>query len=170
MISLMTQDELKQVLHYDPDTGIFTQRGISVGRRTEGYVVGTATPHGYVSISVLGKRVLAHRLAFLYMTGEFPTEFVDHIDCKKGNNKWSNLRGCSKRQNGWNRGPTKLNTSGIKGVSFDKVHKQWVVRLQVDGKYKNYGRFPTLQEAAVVAQKEQLEHHGEFSNLSRDLV
>src|SRR6267142_482821 len=98
----MTQDELKSILHYDPDTGIWTwlinHRSVSKGS-TAGY----RNVDGYWIIIYKDKRYRAHRLAFLYMTGKLPIDEVDHKNEIKDDNKWKNLRECTGQQNKHNR-------------------------------------------------------------------
>jgi hypothetical protein len=95
----LTQDRLRELLDYDPDTGIFTwmvnRRG---GKAAVGVVAGSRNTDNYVSITVDGEEYLAHRLAFLYMTGAFPPKQVDHINTAKSDNRWCNLRACTSKE------------------------------------------------------------------------
>ena len=88
----LTQEELKELLHYDPDTGVFTWKKGRQGRIKKGGIAGNEDQSGYCKIVVKGKRYGAHRLAFLYMEGYFPEHQVDHINRDRGDNRWVNLR------------------------------------------------------------------------------
>lgn len=102
MNSLLNQLQLKELLSYDPDIGVFTWK-IKSGRCSAGSVAGGVDYSGYVDIRLRGKKYRAHRLAWLYMTGAFPNNIVDHIDRCKCNNKWHNLRDVTHSQNNMNR-------------------------------------------------------------------
>lgn len=89
---MITQDELKRVLHYDPDTGVFTRRIRSAQSVKVGDEAGARRPDGTVSISVLGGRYLAHRLAWLYVYGSLPANRLAHLNCIKDDNRISNIK------------------------------------------------------------------------------
>ena len=108
---MITQARLKELLTYDPETGYFT-RNVNVKGANAGERAGTITAKGYIAIGIDRKHYLAHRLAFLYMTGEWPKELVDHKDTIKINNKWENLREATNSQNKRNVGARKTNKSG----------------------------------------------------------
>ncbi len=117
----LTQKRLKELLHYDPDTGIFTWL---IDYKTKGRVSCEVLPHynqGYACIHLDGKQRKMHRLAFLYMEGEFPTDCVDHINRVRNDNKWSNLRHASRSVNNHN---TKNNNKVI-GVCFHRASCKW---------------------------------------------
>jgi hypothetical protein len=159
----LTQDLLKEYLEYNPDLGTFKwlkkpNRNIVLGSTAGGYDV-----NGYLKISLLGKSMYAHRLAFLYMLGEMPAE-VDHIDLNKSNCKWENLRPCTRSQNRNNRGLSARNTSGVKGVRWCPRAKKWKVTIFTDKVQKHLGYFLDLEEAKakIYTIREQL--HGEFTN------
>ena len=89
---MLTQSELKSLLHYDPETGLFTWIAPLSNRVQVGDVCSTVAPIGYILIGVRGQKLYAHRLAWLYMTGEWPENQIDHINCVKTDNRWANLR------------------------------------------------------------------------------
>jgi hypothetical protein len=135
-VSKLTQEYLKSILHYCPDTGIFiwlkpTSNRVSVGKQA-----GSLEIFGYITISINGLPYKAHRLAFLYMLGKFPIEEVDHIDNIRCNNAWVNLRECTSSQNSCNSSPRQDNTSGIRGLYYDHSAKVWKGRVQFEGKIK----------------------------------
>jgi hypothetical protein len=160
---MITQDELKSKLDYDPNTGIFTWKIKTIGSRGIGNIAGHKHKLKYIHIKICKKSYMAHRLAWLYMYGEFPTEYIDHIDCDKSNNKIENLRLSSNQQNQFNRGIPKNNTSGVKGVSWFKRDKKWQVTIYVDKKAKSFGRYINFDEAVSVAVEARKKHHGDFA-------
>lgn len=158
---ILTQEELKIQLHYDEDTGIFTRlaakRGVKVGA-----VTGTPNSGGYLEIRVNYKKLKAHRLAWLYVYGEFPCSDLDHKDGNRTNNRIKNLRLCTECENRHNVGATKGNISGVKGVNWHKSRGKWQARAMVNYKPYYIGLFKTLEEASVAYQAFAKEHHGEF--------
>lgn len=103
----------------------------------------------------------AHRLAFIFMTGECPA-FVDHRNTVKSDNKWGNLRSATRAQNERNKGVTNRNTSGIKGIYFSKKLGKWTARIGYQGKSKHLGVFDTKELAAEFRQLAADMLHGEF--------
>ncbi|MCK9994454.1 MAG: hypothetical protein Dbin4_02974, partial [Alphaproteobacteria bacterium] len=95
----LTQSRLKELLHYDPDTGVFTRRVQTSSNARVGDVAGCLHPEGYRHIQIDGKRYAAHRLAWLYMTGEWPTNQLDHLNGVRDDNRWGNLREATHGQN-----------------------------------------------------------------------
>lgn len=146
----LTAEIVREHLAYDPETGIFT-RLVSSGYRgchKAGKAVGSSNGGKYLETMLLGHRVLLHRLAYLYMTGEWPTDDVDHIDGDGRNNRWNNLREVTRKTNIQNqRKAQSSNKSGFLGASFDKFTGRYVARINSNGKYLNLGRFDTAEEA-----------------------
>lgn len=116
-----------------------------------------------MTIRINGKAYLAHRLVFLYETGSFPNRFVDHKNGIKSDNRWDNLRLATTQENAFNSGISKNNTSGYKGVCWDKKNQKWIVSIMIDRKSIYLGRFTELKEAIVVRQKAEQELFGDFS-------
>ena len=159
---MLTQKELKELLHYNPDTGVFTWL-VSRGRNKAGNVAGhVSKTSGYVEIRLCKKLFKAHRLAWLYMTGEWP-EITDHINLVKDDNRWVNLREATPRQNLYNKGSLKGSSSKHKGVSWDKWKKKWVVRARSPAKHLHLGYSKCEHEAALVYNQFALKHHGEYA-------
>lgn len=158
----LTQAHLKQLLNYDPKTGIFTYLK-EKGKRHIGDVAGAQDKYGYISIGIDYIKYKAHRLAWLYMTGEFPKNQIDHKDLNKSNNKWENLREADWFHNNQNVGISRNNTSGVKGVSWDSTTKKWRATIEANGGTYRLGRFNNLEEAAAVINAARLSLHGEFS-------
>jgi len=155
----MTQDELKSNLHYDPITGNFTWAKTN-GRYLKGTPAGYlhAQRGGYINIGFMGKNCKAHRLAFLYMLGKIPKQ-VDHIDHDRSNNSWSNLRAADATINSRNCSKSKLNKSGITGVSWAKSKNKWVAQISNRGKAVYLGRFTNIDDAIKARKKAEIEYN-----------
>lgn len=161
----LTAELLRQELSYDPDTGEFVRRKKSKGRQPQKCNVGTISPHGYQQIRVLYTRYHAHRLAWLYVHGDWPSGYLDHINGDTLDNRMENLRVVTKAQNSANQGKQCRNTSGHKGVYWDKNRGKWTVQIGVNRRYKYLGRYDTVEEAAQAYAKGAALLHGEFARL-----
>lgn len=159
---ILTQDELKTQLHYNHETGIFTRLIATSNAIKANNIAGSLTNTGYFEITVLGKRYLSHRLAWLYMTGEMPKEFIDHINRIGTDNRFCNLRQANKSENAINCRIKSNNKSGYKGVSFDKKRNKWKANGKLDGKQKYLGRFPTAELASNAFIEFAKANYGEF--------
>lgn len=160
----LTAERLRELLHYDPETGVFTRRipcgGKDGNKFKPGSVVGSRTALGYLETQLDGARGLMHRLAVLYMTGRWPVDQVDHLNGLRADNRWLNLREVDNRTNIENRRrPNKNNRSGWLGCHQDKG--RWAAQITVNRKRVGLGRFATPQEAhaAYLAAKRRL-HQG----------
>lgn len=130
---VLTQEVLQQLMNYNPHTGIFTWRKPLNNHHKKGDVVGNLNSIGYLRVYVYGKNRLLHRLAFLYMEGQEPEDFTDHIDGNRSNNRFKNLRKCSNSQNQHNSKVSGKNTSGIKGLSYIATTGAWKASLSMKG-------------------------------------
>jgi len=161
--------ELREVLDYDHKTGVFTwkvRRG--KGRVLPGQVAGcTHSRRGAVDciIGYNGKLYQAHRLAWLHFYGQWPKGVLDHINGDRSDNSIENLRECSQRQNLANVGLRANNTSGAKGVYFDKARDKWAARIRKDGRKIMLGRFETKEEAANAYRQAAVREYGEFARV-----
>jgi hypothetical protein len=143
----LTRERLREILDYDPLSGIFTNRKTR-GPAKAGDVAGTVNGKGYVVIAVDGKTYQAHRLAFLHQTGKFPPADVDHINGLKTDNRWSNLRHATRSENNGNH--KGWGVSGIRGVSLDKKAGKWKAQIRVAGLKYHLGLFNSVEEAQAV--------------------
>ncbi|QIO01359.1 homing endonuclease [Salmonella phage bobsandoy] len=157
---MITQQRLKELLIYDPDSGHFINR-VSRGRGGKiGAIAGSPDKDGYIIIGIDRKSYKAHRLAFLYMEGYMPTE-VDHDNIIPYDNKWSNLKDSSHSENMKNRNP--YSKSGYRGVTWNKVKKKWQVQVcRSDGSTVYGGLFPyeELELAINKANELRAQHLG----------
>ena len=160
--STLTAERLRHLLDYSPASGVFTWRISPSPRVKPGDTAGTLNERGYLRIKIAGKHIPAHRLAFLWMTGEEPTDQVDHINGIRSDNRWENLRLATASQNQWNKGPQRNNTSGYRGVSYDNARRKWVAQIKVNGRKRKLGRFPTARKASAAYEAEAKRIHGEF--------
>ena len=151
---LVTRERLRELLDYDPLTGLFAwkvKRNSSRGCLLPGTIAGTVGPsNGYVYIKVDGKRYFAHRLAFLWMEGTMPPEQVDHINGVRSDNRWSNLRHATQWENIGNRAVFATSKSGVKGVYWNKKAGKWRATIRSAGRQHFLGYFNTVEEAQAV--------------------
>lgn len=153
---MLTPESLRELVKYDPDTGVFI-RTVDQGRWKAGEIAGGPQNRGYLRIAVAGERHLAHRLAWLYMTGQWPQENVDHRNGVRTDNRWTNLRAATPKQNQMNRGADSGSASGYKNVY--RAKKGWRVRIEE----REVWGFETPEDANEFAclMREML--HGEFA-------
>jgi HNH endonuclease len=150
-------DRLKELLSYDPDTGEFIWLVNKSARARTGMVAGQKTRYGYIAVVIDGVFYPAHRLAWFYVTTEWPPAEIDHRDLDKTNNRFANLREATRKQNMQNRRtPNITGSSGYLGVS--KNRNKWEARIGIDGKVKHIGNFGTPEEAhaAYVLEKRRI--------------
>lgn len=159
----LTAEWLRDNMTYDPDTGHFCWKKPGFGR-TVGKVAGSARNRndGYIAIKVGGTVHYAHRLAWLYVYGEWPPQSVDHIDCNRANNAISNLRLATPAQNAARR-PTKRFIGPSRGV-FPQG-PGFVARIHHGGKRHYLGYFPTASAAKAAYEAKAKEIHGEFAHV-----
>lgn len=163
---MLTAKRLREVMHYDPETGVFTR--LKNSRRTDlcGTVAGCPDDKGYIHIVVDGSRYKAHRLAWLYVTGEWPVGFIDHKDQAKGNNRFANLREATKAENSCNISTAANNTSGVRGVYFHKMGGKWMAYITAAGKRIHLGLHESIDEAKVARRAGELKYHGAFAPMA----
>jgi hypothetical protein len=160
----LTQEELRRLLDYNPETGDLTWK-IRVGSRgAAGALTGRQTYlGGYYMVRVNKHLYLAHRLIWRWMTGEWPTEDIDHINGKRGDNRWSNLREATRSQNLRNMAK-RPNIAGLKGVTYRKDRDKYFARLRISPyKTKYLGLFNTPEEAHEAYKKAAIEASGQFA-------
>ena len=156
--STLTQQRLKELLHYNSKTGVFKWLMPRSQNAKAGDIAGHKRTDGYISIVVDGKTYFASRLAFLYMEGYIPEHEVDHINRIKDDNRWKNLRHVTAQCNVRNRLVQKNNNSGITGVHWNKQCKRWVCFISIYHKRIHLGYFNTLKEAAKARWKAEVKY------------
>ena len=160
---MITQCELKELLDYNPDTGVFTWKKTVSNRTVVGSVAGNQDYNLYRRLTINGQRYMEHRLAYLYMTGNFPKNEMDHINHIPDDNRWANLRDATASQNCGNMRKYKTNTSGYKGVYKQKRTDKWYSQIKHNKKMIYIGTYSTPQEASEAYKKKAIELNGEFA-------
>jgi hypothetical protein len=145
----LSLEKLKENLHYDPETGIFTRKKKTPSGPT-GTIAGYKRKGGEINVRV-GKQYLAHRLAWFYMTGEWPKLLIDHKNGNPSDNRWCNLREATHSQNCQN--------TPHRGVSWHKHYKKWGARSWCNGKSNHIGWYETEVEALEAYEQFKLANH-----------
>ena len=158
---MITQSELKEILHYCPETGVFTWR-ISLSRIRIGAIAGTKNHHGFIFIQVSGKKYSAAILAWLYSYGERPKDFINHINNIKDDNRLCNLRESTRQQSCFTSAKARNRTSKMKGVFFSTFKNKWESQARLNYKCINLGAFDTQEEAFKAYDSFAKSNHGEF--------
>jgi hypothetical protein len=163
-MSELTRDRLCELLDINTETGIFIWKHTMGGKAKKGQQAGAINAHGYIMIRVDQTDYLAHRLMWLYVYGAFPILNIDHIDRNRSNNRPTNLRLATPKQNGENRSLKSKNASGHRGVFLRKYlkSKPWAVNIMSNRKTIHIGYFATVEEAIVarrMAEDKYFTHH-----------
>ena len=157
--SILTHEQLKEHIHYNAETGVFTRLK---SPRTDrlGVITVKCLSHGYLAINVLKKEYFAHRLAYFYMTGELPKNSIDHINRVRADNRWCNLREATKTENSQNIiKPYSTNKSGYLGVHYCNRDKVFIAQIRFNGKKVKLGRFDNALDAYNCYLEAKKEHH-----------
>ncbi len=157
----LTQDYLRSQLLYKSETGEFwwiaTQKGRDLSRQA-----GTFNNFGYRVIMLNGHRWVASRLAWFYMTGNWPVNEIDHIDRNNSDDRWSNLREATRSENACNTGTRSDNSSGHRGVTWDRQKLKWKVQISVKGGKRIQKHFRNIDDAVSFYKSKAQELFGEF--------
>lgn len=152
-------------IHYNPETGKFTWLNTK-GRAKAGCEAGYLDTRGYRNLSLNNKLYKAHRLAFYLMTGTHPENEIDHINGKRDDNRWSNLRQANRAENMQNVAKRRTASSKYAGVCWNKARSKWHAICNVNGQQHHLGYFDDEQEAAQVAAEAKKKYHT-FSPMAR---
>lgn len=159
----LTAAYVRSMLLYDPRTGIFRHKYPRFRVRA-GEVAGSPNEWGHIRIKLDGKLYMAHRLAWIYMTGEEPPCQIDHRDTNPANNAWLNLRLATGSQNMCNIGMRKDNKTGFKGVSWHPKKRRFSAGIRYQGRKRHLGYFDDPSEAYELYCLAADMLHGEFAN------
>lgn len=149
-MSELTQDLLKSLLTYDPDTGVFTWVRPTSTRLRVGQVAGRMNG-GYISIRICGREYGAHRLAWLYIHGIWPDKDIDHINRDRSDNRIENLRAATRAENLQNRDYT--------GVYWYARRSKWRVNIRANGKRMWIGDYADRNDALAARKAAVIKYH-----------
>ena len=162
----ITHDKVIELVCYDASTGLFTWNKprpyCTAGKRAGG-----RTSSGYIRVILCGRPFQAHRLAWFYVHGSWPEHEIDHVNGVRDDNRLANLREATPSQNQANKAMRRDNTSGVKGVSWDRSRGKWHASITVSGRIKNLGRFEEIETAAAAYAEAARQFHGEFARPER---
>lgn len=162
---MLTQQRVQELLVYDRDTGkLFwrKRKGVREGREA-GCV---SDRDGYRRICIDFVDYLAHRVIWLCETGEAPPEHIDHVNMARDDNRFANLRPATKSENGFNRRKPKNNSTGFKGVCFDKARGNYLAKICVNYEQINIGRFNSAEAAHAAYAEAAGRLHGDYARVS----
>ena len=158
---MLTQARVKELFDYDPETGVLSRIKKASNARL-GPVSQRQTPSGHLVIRVDGELYLTHRIIWLWMTGFLP-EFIDHKDMNGANNRWGNLRECTKSQNAMNANKRRTGRSKWKGVRYRQKAGNWEARIGIGRAVRYLGDSDCPAVASFAYQIAADELHGEFA-------
>lgn len=157
----LSADYVRSVLNYDPETGLFTWKSGVNRRLAAGAIAGTQHGSGYISIQINGHIYLAHRLAWLYVFGRWPSGFLDHINGDRGDTRIANLREASRVENNRNKRTPSHNTSGFKGVHVAS-NGRVQAHIGVGRRQLYLGSFGSIEEARAAYEAAAQRYFGSF--------
>lgn len=159
---MISQEELKSIFNYSAETGIFTWKVQPALKKNPGIGDVAGCIHkksGYVMLKIKAVSYRAHRLAWLYVTGENPKNHIDHINGICFDNRFINLRECRPNENNQNKKSSNNSSSKYVGVDWCKASKKWRAQIGINGKNKYIGIFESEIEAFNAYCKEKEKHH-----------
>jgi len=165
MKDMLTADQARELLTYDPETGSFFWK-VRRGHMRPGDQAGNIDSIGYVRLRLHGVLHHAHRLAWLIFYGEWPGREIDHVNGDRADNRIANLREANRSQQGQNKAMQRNNSSGFKGVCWFKPRGRWKAEICVLGERKHLGYFDDPQLASLAYQAAAKKHFGEFARLT----
>lgn len=171
---MLTCEEVRELLTYHEDSGLFywnhrPRKWFDSDRlwkawntRHSGNLAGSKTANGYWGLKINHRSFQAHRVAWLYVYGDWPNNEIDHINQIKTDNRIRNLRDVSNSENAKNKGSMKSNSSGVSGVDFVDWKKygkpRWRARISADGRSRHIGYFDSKEEAVKARNQAKIEH------------
>lgn len=165
----MTAAILRELLNYDPSTGVFTWRVKLSPVAPVGSIAGTIYKNGRRYITVRRKRYFASRLAWLYVHGQWPHAQIDHRNLNRSDDRIDNLRAASAQDNLANRGVLRTNLLGVKGVNVAYIPAKartplrYRARIRMNNELIHLGYFHSPEEANAAYATAAKRHHGEFA-------
>lgn len=160
----MAAEEARRYFKYDPETGQII-RLIARGPAKAGDVAfGTENGHGYLCGGHKGFQYMAHRVAWLLMTGDWPPADIDHIDGNGKNNRWENLRAATRTENMCNRRRSRNSSTGYKGVSWHSKKGKFRASIGFGRKVRHVGYFDNPEDAHAAFVEAAKSLHKQFAN------
>lgn len=150
-----SKDQLEKLFNYDHSTGALLNRA---GKYIDGEAGHFDATTGYRRVSINNKKYYTHRVIWAMLHGEWPEGQIDHVNHNKVDNRISNLRLCSHKDNGRNQKKASNNTSGVTGVYWDNRYSRWMAAIMIDGINKFLGYFEDKEEAAQCRKRAEVEH------------
>jgi hypothetical protein len=155
---------VQQLLDYDENKGCLIWKNPLYRTVKRGSIAGALNSRGYIQVKIAGTLYMAHRLIWLYKTGQDPASLqIDHVDGNRSNNCFANLRLATSEENARNRKGHKNSKVKLKGVSYDKNNKAYCACICVNRRQINLGRFPTPELAHMAYCEAAAELHGDFA-------
>ena len=145
----LTQERLKKLLHYDPETGVFIRKKTLSANAIKGGIAGSSHNCGYLQLQIDGKKYLIHRLIWLYIYGYFPETNIDHINRRRSDNRIKNLREVSQSCNCRNSNIKSNNKTGITGTCWASGSKKWMAHIKINYNLINLGYFKEFKDAVL---------------------
>lgn len=167
----LTQQRVRELLDYDPATGLFRWKKRTSNRVKIGDVAGVKGVNGYIYLAIDNYRLLAHRVVRLYVFGDWPRDQIDHINRDRSDNRLENLRLASVSDNACNGRLRSTNTSGFRGVSLIKKNtkRPWLAQIVKDGRQYGLGYYATKEEAYDAYRRAAAELHGRFASDGKEI-
>ena len=159
---MLEHSKLLEHLHYHPETGVWTLL-IATKFREAGGRADSVRAKKYRGLFIEGVQYYSHILAWFYMTGAWPSRDIDHENTNSSDNRWKNLRLATASQNGANARLNKTNTSGHKGVTWDKARSRWRAQIKIQWKMIYLGRFKEKALAIKARKQAAIQAHGKFA-------
>lgn len=158
----LSQEYLRDVLHYDRETGTFTWKKNTGKKRLVGKVAGSKS-EDYWEIGLLGRRYKAHRLAWFYVHGVWPQSDIDHINLDKLDNRFDNFREATRAQNNINTHPVTKSSSVRRGVCWHSQASKWRAYITVRSRQISLGLFDDVTEAVATRVAAESKYYGEYA-------
>ena len=158
---MIDQATLKLFVSYDPETGRFTRlKGTGKGAKAGVITLGALDKsNGYRKLCIAGKQQYAHRLAWLYMTGSWPEDQIDHINMDRSDNRFANLRQANNAQNNQRSKARADSKTGVLGVSWHKKANKYIAQIRHLGKQSYLGLYDSISDAAAARRMAEEQYH-----------
>jgi hypothetical protein len=159
---MVSPDLLRERFDYDPITGVLIRK-VKTGHNCKLGITGFLDQKGYRRIKIEGRSVLAHRAIWAWMTNKWPGLDIDHANGVPSDNRWSNLREATESQNSANGRMSVRNTTGKKGVCYDRKRRKFSAQIRVEGRLIFLGRYCNIEDAAGAYDQAAENFFGEFA-------